>query len=377
MFFFTPRFLKHGRQFSKDARKLLAYKRDLWSSEVIAEFEGGIDRLETAVRARDERGIADSASRLDKLAGQHVPLSADAAWRENVEVFLVAIVIALGVRTYFLQPFTIPTGSMQPTLDGIIGHPTPEPPPNVAVRALHTALYGRSYLDVIAKSEEAVVQPPEEITRYGFMTYTRIQTDKNVYEIHAPKATVQNYFGVGYGRPYHAGEPIVRGYIDTGDHVFVDKFTYHFRHPKRAEVFVFSTGGIPMLNPPGQPSQYYIKRLAGTPGDTLRIDPPRLFLDGAVAADPRFQRVMSGTVAQPSAEGYRGYGNGPRQHGWIPLMGSPEESFTLPAKSYLALGDNSYNSLDSRAWGTVPEGNIMGRAVLVYWPFLPHWGRIR
>ena len=76
-----------------------------------------------------------------------------------------------------------------------------------------------------------------------------------------------------------AGEPILRGYFDTGDHVFVDKLSYHFMKPGRGDVFVFNTETLPTgenrMHEDG-PSQFYIKRLAGLPGDTLRIDPPRL-----------------------------------------------------------------------------------------------------
>ena len=126
---------------------------------------------------------------------------------------------------------------------------------------------------------------------------------------------------------------------------------------------------------PTRGSQFYIKRLAGTPGDELRIDPPRLFINGQPAGDPSFLRVMSGTIKAPN-DGYQGYSNGP-EGGRFGILGDPEVSFAIPAKNYFALGDNSYHSSDSRDWGPVPERNIMGRGVLVYWPFTWHWGRIR
>jgi signal peptidase I len=49
----------------------------------------------------------------------------------------------------------------------------------------------------------------------------------------------------------------------------------------------------------------------------------------------------------------------------------------VPAHGYFALGDNSYNSYDSRYWGPVPEENLVGRGLFVYWPFNRHWGLIR
>jgi len=117
MFPFTPSYLKHGRQFIKDARKLVAYKLDLVSEEILLDVEREISHLEHAVEKKDRaQGPRADAASSTRRAGKLTKPSEDAAWRENVEVFLVAIVIALAVRTYFLQPFTIHTGSMQPTL---------------------------------------------------------------------------------------------------------------------------------------------------------------------------------------------------------------------------------------------------------------------
>jgi signal peptidase I len=59
------------------------------------------------------------------------------------------------------------------------------------------------------------------------------------------------------------------------------------------------------------------------------------------------------------------------------LLNTPDATVKIPEKRYWAQGDNSYHSSDSRDWGTVPQENIMGRGVFVYWPFGAHWGRIK
>jgi signal peptidase I len=400
MFFLTPRHVKHGKQFAKDARKLVAYKRDVWSDATVADVESHIKTLEGAVRERDAKKIEDAAAKLDALVGKHVTAPSDGWLRENVEVFLVAIVVALGVRTYFLQPFTIPTGSMQPTLNGIIFHETKESTPNFLLRFAQGAIFGRHYVDFVAEERERLIgkreikSPLPFISKVpgfgGIFSRTELMTESETGKLRTyviketPETVDSQYYRFAAGKIFEKGEPIIRGYFDAGDHVFVDKVSYHFRKPKRAETFVFTTKGIPPINPPDKPSTFYIKRLAGLPGDTLQVRAPHLFINGEMAKEPAFLRVMSGTPAKPN-NGYMGYGNRFDQTRWdqpaapSPLihLGSPDDVFTVPKvpkREYFALGDNSYNSYDSRGWGTVPEKNIMGRALVVYWPFWPHFG---
>jgi signal peptidase I len=177
--------------------------------------------------------------------------------------------------------------------------------------------------------------------------------------------------------------------------------SYQFHTPGRGNVFVFNTQNLPTIdrrhsgssepNDPTQfdnpvaarladsehikvdmntPSQFYIKRLVGLPGDELRIDSPRLYQNGKIAQGLGFQRVMS------EQNGYGGYGFGFTSF-LLPIMRAADEPYKVPAKHYFAMGDNSYHSSDSRDWGAVPQQNIMGRGVFVYWPFGPHWGFIR
>lgn len=381
--FFSPRYVREARALLKNARKLHDYKKDLWSDPARADFQTQMQKVRDAVAARNEKTVAEESQRLDHLAGKFSPPPQDAGWRENCEVLLVAIIVALGVRTYFLQPFTIPTGSMQPTLNGIIGHPTKLPPPNAFKRVAELLLRGRGYIDTVCESDGTITDVTE-VQRFHFFTWTRIQCGGRTYMVHAPLAALLNYFQVDRTglRQYHAGDVIARGYVDTGDHVFVDKLSYNFRAPRRGEVFVFTTNGIPGIASSLEmrgitTSEFYIKRLAGLPGDELRIAPPNLFINGARANGCGFERVMSGTRERPQ-RGYRGYGSGPGPaSGYAGYLTGPESSFRVPSKRYFALGDNSYNSEDGRYWGTVPQQNIMGRGLFVYWPFNSHWGLVK
>ena len=362
---FTPRHIKHSRLLLRHARKYLRYKHDKLSGADREQIVSEMQILREALRSREGQKIHGAAETLDKTLHKLTPVTWESHWRENCEVILVAIVIAVGIRSYFLQPFKIPTGSMQPTLNGIIGHPITEPPPNILRQIVEFVVLGRNYINVVSREDDQIFEiVPKKVA--FFFTFSRLVCERQSFLVYAPPDTLRQDFNVFPGRLFHRGEVIARGAIDTGDQVFVDKFSYNFIKPHRGDVFVFRTNHIfGIREDPQTGSPFYIKRLAGLPGDELRIDPPFLYIDGEKAAGFGFARVIA---AKPP---YRGYALG-RDY-----LSDPKQSFVVPKDGYFAMGDNSYNSYDSRYWGPVPQENLVGRGLFVYWPFNRHWGLIR
>jgi signal peptidase I len=362
---FTPRYIKHGRLLLRHARKYLRYKDDQLSTAMREEVRARVAGLREALRQRDHDRIKSEAEALDAKLHEITPVTWESHWRENCEVILVAVVVAIGIRSYFLQPFKIPTGSMQPTLNGIIGHPMVTPPPNLLRQIVEFIVLGRNYVDVVAREDDEIVQIQQKKFLF-FFTLSRIIGVHQQYLVYAPPETLGHDFQVFAGRSCRRGEIIARGAIDTGDQVFVDKISYNFVKPRRGDVFVFRTNQIlGIREDPQTGAPFYIKRLGGLPNDAVRIVPPFLYINGDKASGYGFERVMSGKY------GYRGYSLGGN------YLSDANHTFSVPSHGYFALGDNSYNSYDSRYWGAVPEENLVGRGLFVYWPFHPHWGLIR
>ena len=118
----------------------------------------------------------------------------------------------------------------------------------------------------------------------------------------------------------------------AGNFVVVNKLAYQFSEPSRGDVIVFHY-------PPNPEQDPYIKRVIGLPGDHVVVEQDEVLINGVRIAEP--------------------YLNSPTHQGG---------EWTIPSDSLFVMGDNRNNSSDSRSWGVVPEENVIGKALVVYWP---------
>jgi signal peptidase I len=373
----TPRYVQDSETLIKAAKRILNYRKDVAAPDQLEEARVGIARVRSAIKQRSAPAVKEAEKPLVEVLTKIDPPRSNSWIRDNVELIVVVVAIALGLRAYYLQPFKIPTGSMQPTLSGIIAKRIDEPAPNILVQAFQFVTLGRTYADVVSEEDNDSVADinPVKIRLLWDGSLIRMASGRT-YTVGIAPEILTNQLGIfpsyrdvksQFGQKYRKGEPIVRAYVDLGDQVFVDKVSYNFGQPHRGDIFVFKTNGIPMPGKdPNGPGEHFIKRLAGVPGDTLRIDEPILYINGKPAEDYVFKRVES------RQNGYTGYTN---QRGELMrYLGTPNDTVSIPPNSYFALGDNSANSLDSRYWAFVPADNVVGRGLFVYWPFTSHWG---
>lgn len=350
---------------------------------------------------------------------------------ENVEFFLVAAIVILGLRAYFIQPFKIPTNSMWPSYYGMTSEvfAAGEEPGLLRKAARLVTLGARNYT-IQAPAEGEVLVP---IFRSGMPAYTEkpgrslfifptlmreytimiggqtttltVPTDwaqsefgyddvlektlfagqrngllraaqaandgnrieSSMMEVTAGGRRVEaRVFWVPTGKFVKPGEDVLSFDILTGDLLFVDRMSYNFVKPAIGSGFVFKTENInspEMQDASGnQIRQYYVKRLVGQPGDRLEVRPPALYRNG---------QPIEGSAAfakNARREGlYPGYTNA----GTYLEIG---REVTVPEHSYFAMGDNSPRSKDSRMWGFVPEKDVVGRPLFIYYPLTKRWG---
>lgn len=283
--------------------------------------------------------------------------------REYLEILVVAVSVAMAFRTFFVQPFKIPTGSMEPSLYGIKASPRAErgAMDRFPLSLVSLTLFGERYVEIRAP-------------RSGVVDALRFTADRTYVTsangIVPPfRPGLMLHFEVG--DYVQSGQILATGRVKMGDHIFVNRVRYNFARPRRGDVFVFSTDGVD--HPDVKEDTFYIKRLVGLPGEAIMLDPPYLLANGRRIIEPEvFRRQV-----YDQHLGYNGYQFPPRGSSSMPpVLGHARSVLNLGDGEYLPLGDNTEFSLDGRYFGGVRQENIVGPAVQVYWPISPRWGRI-
>lgn len=339
---FFSKTVREATTVHKHYRRLLAAQRDLLSPQAIAPVQLKLDELSAAIKEGHSGRINIKAEELQFAAEKWLKPYPNAAWRENVEVLLVALAVAMGIRTFFLQPFKIPTGSMQPTLFGVTS--TPDFGPvftllnlNAEQATVHKAyeqqlqaqkaivvptgwdrvkewFEGFSYVQVVAKNDGVIkrISPVTKLLIFNIQQSFWIGSTNDdahdvEYKLWFPpdfgESDIARRGGLFPGKFYHTGDDVVKMRVQAGDHLFVDRLTFNFRKPERGEIAVFETKGI--QHPRMEQDQFYIKRLVALPGDHVQLGNDRhLRINGERldAATPHFENVYGFDPNKPPKE---------------------------------------------------------------------------
>ncbi len=370
--------VREARQMSGHARKILEEQRDQLNPQAIQAMEESIATLKTTFKTqRDAKTISSRMADLESTATKWLKPYPYASYRENVEVFLVAIAVAMGIRTFFLQPFKIPTGSMQPTLYGVtadnfIGDSNFKMPG--MVEGWMSAIFqGASYYHVVAKNSGALSIIDSQPTRFIFNLTQKFRIGEDVYTVWWPPDNFFRHAGLVEGMMFQKGQDVIKMRAVSGDHLFVDRVSYNFRRPHRGDIVVFQTVGIR-----GQgmtDDQHYIKRLIGLPGESVQIGDDRHVVINGKRLDkttPHFEKVYDEENWKDG--GYLGHVNGRVRPLGMSYFEDASYTFKIPSNHYLVMGDNTLNSSDSRYWGSFPTTNVIGKSFFVYWPFNKRFG---
>jgi signal peptidase I len=446
---------KNAEHWLEMAARIRDYRRDQLSGTQMQALETAAGDLKARVKEKAGADLLKPAIEkleavMRQIGGRIYPTT---SMVENVEFFLVAAIVILGLRAYFVQPFKIPTNSMWPSYYGMTSEVfTPGQEPGLARKFARLAGLGAVNYTVKAPTDGEVMIP---VFRSGAPAYTEkpgrsmlifptmmreytVLVSGQPVKLTVPADWAQSEFGydvvlektlfsgqknglfraaqtangstplessmieiqsggrriearvywVPTGKSVHKGEDILSFDILTGDLLFVDRVSYNFIQPKVGSGFVFKTENIKsteMQDASGkQISQYYVKRLVGIPGDTLEIKPPALYrngklIEGSVAFEknarreddyPGYTNAGSGIMTLGAQEGA---GGTPATYSDGGLLGG-ESSVTVPPNSYFALGDNSPRSKDSRYWGFIPDKDVVGRPLFIYYPLTTRWG---
>src|SRR5580658_4777689 len=164
--------------------------------------------------------------------------------------------------------------------------------------------------------------------------------------------------------------PSMENTLLVGDYLLVNKLCYGgggvgdyfmpYRRVRRGDIVVFHY--------PVDPAQHFVKRVIGVPGDRVRLVNKQVVVNGVPLKEPyaRFSRPADDVFRDnfPRLDVM----SGPTPEWWLQLRKLVEDGqLIVPEGHYFVMGDNRDNSYDSRYWGFVPEANIIGRPLVIYW----------
>lgn len=420
---------KEAQAVLEGAEKVILYRQDILPANVVENIKRLEAQLKATFKAKEFKPekLEEDTNALKEVLVEHggkiFPVTMLGDW---VEMLVMAAIVAGGIRSFFLQPFKIPTNSMWPTYNGmtsVVRAPADDVPTlsekiigkitdwsstyviqaqdsgvvklpleflgydgSVKRYRLRHRTVGAEYQEIYIGNHAQAISVPQDFNLDGVLLRTFYphyaelplrRQDNERWEKVIEQAQLNNLIEETANGPMlktpmivQAGENLLNFDILTGDMLFVDRISCHFVNPSRGDTFVFRTHSIPGLAVQGIPSQnYYVKRLAGAPGDKLRVDNDgKLYVNGNVVTGPEPMVLNSQTAISRNYYGYLAdIGNYAYA---IPLT----KEYQVTPGHYYALGDNSANSFDSRGWGEVPEKDLVGRPLVILHPFGPRWG---
>ena len=138
--------------------------------------------------------------------------------------------------------------------------------------------------------------------------------------------------------------------LQSDEYILVDKISYRFHLPARGDIIVFKF--------PNDPTRDFIKRVIGLPGDRIAIrlvgGTYHVFVNGRMLNEPYINGPIDGAYPDTGRDNC--------------AMARTCTPFPVPANDLFVMGDNRNYSYDSRAWGPVPRNDVIGRALISYWP---------
>jgi signal peptidase I len=286
--------IRHARRQAKDLHKAYvklrarAEKRNL-SKEVAELLQSKSKKFTDELEGQtNPQKLMKACESFDILIDQHLGVHRKAPWRESLEQIALAILLALVVRSFVVEAFKIPSGSMIPSL------------------AIGDQIF---------------------VTKYS-------------YGVRVP---------------------------------FTSLRVVDFDLPERGTVVVFIC--------PIEPHDDYIKRVVGLPGDEIAVRDDGVFVNGKAlhrtyqGTETFIDKSPNGRWVEFSAERYEEVNDGVSYS----VLQDPKSFFSshdfgpvmVPEKHLFVMGDNRDHSSDSRAWGFVPQENVLGKSLFVWWS----WGR--